>query len=127
MATKTFDQWATDLYSAEIAGHIYNNEQQDGLPVEIPVGFEIPETLDQKIMRLVTAYQRDTGAEVETLDEANDFAIPGEDEGYDEDDYIIQQAIDKRKQTLSDSGTELDKAAPTPATPEPTTEQNGES
>jgi hypothetical protein len=91
-----FGTWAAQLYSREVKGRIYEQEEQDGIPVEIPLGFTTPETLEQQISRLVRAYQADTGNEVETIDEANDFAIPGEDEDYEEDDYIVdnmEQAV----------------------------------
>lgn len=85
-----FGQWAAGLYSREVKGKgVYEQEEQNGVPVEIPLGFSTPETLEQQISRLVRAYQADTGNEVETIEEANDFMIPGEDEDYDEDDYII--------------------------------------
>lgn len=84
-----FGTWASHLYSREVKGRVYEQEEQDGIPVEIPLGFSTPETLEQQISRLVRAYTADTGNEVESLDEANDFAIPGEDEDYEEDDYIV--------------------------------------
>lgn len=84
-----FGQWAAALYSREVRGEVYDQEEQDGVPVEIPLGFSTPETLEQQISRLVRAYQADTGNDVESLDEANDFSIPGEDEDYEEDDYIV--------------------------------------
>jgi hypothetical protein len=84
-----FGTWASHLYSREVKGRVYEHEEQDGIPVEIPLGFSTPETLEQQISRLVRAYTADTGNEVESLDEANDFAIPGEDEDYEEEDYIV--------------------------------------
>ena len=59
------------------------------------------------------AYQADTGNEVETIDEANDFVIPGEDEDYEEDDYIVdnmeQAVIDSLPRPVS---SKQDEAAP---------------
>lgn len=91
MATKqkiNFDEWAAAQYAREVKGNVVGSEFNNGVPLEIPVEFTRPETLDQQIMRLVKAYSRDTGQEFETIEEANDFSIPGEDEDYEEDDYI---------------------------------------
>lgn len=111
-----FAQWAAGLYSREVKGDIYDQEEQDGFPVEIPLGFSTPETLEQQISRLVRAYQADTGNEVESIDEANDFSIPGEDEDYEEDDYIVdnmeQAVIDSLPRPVS---PKQDEAAPPPA------------
>lgn len=111
-----FAQWAAGLYSREVKGDIYDQEEQDGVPVEIPLGFSTPETLEQQISRLVRAYQTDTGNEVESIDEANDFSIPGEDEDYEEDDYIVdnmeQAVIDSLPRPVS---PKQDEAAPPPA------------
>lgn len=111
-----FAQWAAGLYSREVKGDIYDQEEQDGVPVEIPLGFSTPETLEQQISRLVRAYQADTGNEVESIDEANDFSIPGEDEDYEEDDYIVdnmeQAVIDSLPRPVS---PKQDEAAPPPA------------
>lgn len=81
-------QWASHLYSREVCGDIYEAEVQSGIPVEIPLNHMPPETLEQTISRLVRVYTADTGNEVESIDEANDFYIPGEDEDYEEDDYL---------------------------------------
>lgn len=111
-----FGTWAAQLYSREVKGRIYEQEEQDGIPVEIPLGFTTPETLEQQISRLVRAYQADTGNEVETIDEANDFAIPGEDEDYEEDDYIVdnmeQAVVNNLPRPVS---PKQDEAATTPA------------
>ena len=116
-----FGTWAAQLYSREVKGRIYEQEEQDGIPVEIPLGFTTPETLEQQISRLVRAYQADTGNEVETIDEANDFAIPGEDEDYEEDDYIVdnmeQAVVNNLPRPVS---PKQDEAATTPANGEPT-------
>ena len=108
-----FGTWAAHLYSREMKGRIYEHEEQDGIPVEIPLGFTTPETLEQQISRLVRAYQADTGNDVESIDEANDFAIPGEDEDYEEDDYIVdnmeQAVIDSLPRPVS---PKQDEAAP---------------
>lgn len=112
-----FGQWAAGLYSREVKGKgVYEQEEQNGVPVEIPLGFSTPETLEQQISRLVRAYQADTGNEVETIEEANDFMIPGEDEDYDEDDYIIdnieQSVVNSLPPSVQNEPTE---AATTPA------------
>lgn len=111
-----FGQWAAGLYSREVRGDAYDQEEQSGVPVEIPLGFKTPETLEQQISRLVRAYQADTGNEVETIDEANDFSIPGEDEDYEEDDYIVdnmeQAVVNSLPRPVSEK---QDEAAPTPA------------
>lgn len=111
-----FGQWAAGLYSREVRGDAYDQEEQNGIPVEIPLGFQTPETLEQQISRLVRAYQADTGNEVESLDEANDFSIPGEDEDYEEDDYIVdnmeQAVVNSLPRPVSEK---QDEAAPTPA------------
>lgn len=109
-------QWASHMYSREVLGDVYEYESQSGDPVEIPLGFSTPETLEQQIARLVRAYQVDTGNDIESLDEANDFAIPGEDEDYEEDDYIV----DNMEQAVVNSlprpvQNEPDEAAATPA------------
>lgn len=111
-----FGQWAAGLYSREVRGEIYEAEEQDGVPIEIPLGFQTPETLEQQISRLVRAYTAETGNEVESLDEANDFFIPGEDEDYEEDDYIVdnmeQSVMDNLPRPVSEK---QDEAATTPA------------
>lgn len=111
-----FGQWAAALYSREVRGEVYDQEEQDGVPVEIPLGFQAPETLEQQISRLVRAYQVDTGNEVESLDEANDFYIPGEDEDYEEDDYIVdnmeQAVVNSLPRPVSEK---QDEVAPSPA------------
>lgn len=111
-----FGQWAAGLYSREVCGEIYEAEEQDGVPVEIPLGFQTPETLEQQISRLVRAYTAETGNEVESLDEANDFFIPGEDEDYEEDDYIVdnmeQSVLNNLPHPVS---PKRDEVAPTPA------------
>lgn len=94
-----FGQWAAGLYSREVKGDVYDQEEQNGVPVEIPLGFSTPETLEQQISRLVRAYTAETGNEVESLEEANDFSIPGEDEDYEEDDYIV----DNMEQAMNSS------------------------
>ena len=111
-----FGQWAAGLYSREVRGGVYDQEEQDGIPVEIPLGFQTPETLEQQISRLVRAYQADTGNEVESLDEANDFSIPGEDEDYEEEDYIV----DNMEQAMNSNlprpvSPKQDEAAPSAA------------
>ncbi|UPW41892.1 hypothetical protein [Dipodfec virus RodF1_85] len=114
-----FGQWAAGLYSREQRGEIYEAEEQDGVPLEIPLGFRTPETLEQQISRLVRAYQADTGNEVETIDEANDFSLLGEDEDYEEDDYIVDSMEQQVMETLPRPVSEKqDEAAPTPAEPE---------
>lgn len=111
-----FAQWASHLYSREVQGDVYEHEMQSGVPVEIPLGFSTPETLEQQISRLVRAYSSDTGNEVESLDEANDFSIPGEDEDFEEDDYIIdnmeQQVVNSLPHPVQN---EPDEAATTSA------------
>lgn len=105
MATKqkiNFGDWAAGMYSREVRGHVQGSEFNDGVPIEIPIQMQRPETLDQQIMRLVRAYSRDTGEDVETIDEANDFAIPGEDEDYEEDDYIVQAVQVRNAGTVED-------------------------
>lgn len=97
MTLGDFIDHAAAAYSAEVRGHIYNEERQSGEPVEMPLYAQIPETLDEKIARIARAYSTYTGKEVETLEEANDFYIPGEDEDYEEDDYVIQEAVEERK------------------------------
>lgn len=84
-----FNEWAAGLYAREVRGNVVGAEFNNGIPVEIPIPMQTPETLEQQISRLVRAYSADTGQYVETLDEANDFSIPGEDEDYEEDDYIV--------------------------------------
>lgn len=120
-----FGQWAAALYSREVRGEVYDQEEQDGIPVEIPLGFQTPETLEQQISRLVRAYQADTGNEVESIDEANDFAIPGEDEDYEEDDYIIddmeQAVVNGLPRPVSEK---QDEVATTPANGEPTVDKS---
>lgn len=120
-----FGQWAAALYSREMRGEVYDQEEQDGVPVEIPLGFQTPETLEQQISRLVRAYQADTGNEVESLDEANDFSIPGEDEDYEEEDYIV----DNMEQAMNSNlprpvSSKQDEAATTPANVESTTDKS---
>lgn len=88
---QTVMQWASQLYSREVCGDIYEAEVQSGKPVEIPLSHEAPETLEQAIRRIVAGYRAMTGNDVEDIDEANDFYIPGEDEDYVEDDYIVDQ------------------------------------
>lgn len=112
-----FGQWAAGLYSREVKGKgVYDQEEQNGVPVEIPLGFKTPETLEQQIARLVRAYQADTGNEVESLDEANDFSIPGEDEDYEEDDYIVDNMEQAMNSNLPRPVSEKqDEVAPTPA------------
>lgn len=111
-----FGQWAAGLYSREERFEIYEHEEQDGVPKEIPIGFRTPETLDSQIRRLVRAYTADTGNEVESIDEANDFHIPGEDEDYEEDDYIVDQLETGLVNTLPRPvQNEQDEAAPSPA------------
>ena len=109
-------EWASHLYSREVRGEVYEAEEQSGQPVEIPLGFSTPETLEQQIKRLVRAYQTDTGNEIESIDEANDFSIPGEDEDYEEEDYIIdnmeQAVVNTLPPSVSEKPTE---AATTPA------------
>lgn len=120
-----FGQWAAHLYSREVKGRVYEQEEQDGIPVEIPLGFSTPETLEQQISRLVRAYQADTGNDVETIDEANDFAIPGEDEDYEEDDYIVdnmeQAVVNSLPRPVSEK---QDEAATTSANVEPTADKS---
>lgn len=87
----TVMQWASQLYSREVCGDIYEAEVQSGKPVEIPLSHEAPETLEQAIQRIVAGYRAMTGNDVEDIDEANDFYIPGEDEDYIEDDLIVDQ------------------------------------
>ena len=109
-------QWASDLYSREVRGDIFEAEEQSGVPIEIPLGFSTPETLEQQIKRLVRAYSTDTGIEVESIDEANDFSIPGEDVDYEEEDYIVdnmeQNVVNSLPPSNQDDSTE---AATTPA------------
>lgn len=112
-----FGQWAAGLYSREAKGKgVYDQEEQNGVPVEIPLGFTTPETLEQQISRLVRAYTAETGQEVESLEEANDFSLPGEDEDYEEDDYIVDNMEQAVVNTLPRSlPQEADEEAPTPA------------
>lgn len=53
-------------------------EINDGIPVEWPVGVTVPESLEQKIARMVrvgvSQFAQDHGAE--TFDEADDFDVP---------------------------------------------------
>lgn len=120
-----FGQWAAALYSREVRGEVHDQEEQDGIPVEIPLGFQTPETLEQQISRLVRAYQADTGNEVESLDEANDFSIPGEDEDYEEEDYIVDNMEQAMNSNLPRPVSEKqDEAATTLANGEPTVDKS---
>ena len=121
----TFMQWAAGLYSRENNGDTYAEEVQSGEPVEIPLGFKTPETLEEQIKRLVRTFTAETGVEVESLDEANDFAIPGEDEDYEEDDYIVDDMEQRVMETLPRPvSPKPDEAATTPAKDEPTSDKS---
>ena len=126
MKEQTVMQWAAQLYSREVRGDIYEAEVQSGKPVEIPLSHAAPETLEQAIQRIVAGYRYFTGNDVEDIDEANDFYIPGEDEDYAEDDYIIDQQEQamtsqlpqSKKSAAPVSGTETG-AEPPPANGNP--------
>lgn len=57
------------------------HEKLDNTPVELPLGFQHPETLEDRIKRLVrtsVSAQAQTDGE-ETFEEADDFDIPDDD------------------------------------------------
>ena len=108
MNESTVMQWAAQLYSREMCGDIYEAEVQSGRPVEIPLAHAAPETLEQAISRIVAGYRSFTGLDVEDIDEANDFAIPGEDEDYIEDDLIIDQQEQEMTSQLPQSKKSAD-------------------
>lgn len=68
-------------------------ELPDSTPMEIPLGAEVPESLQQMFGRMLfqEVSQRADAAGMETFEEANDFDIPEGDPTLDETLYTLEE------------------------------------
>nr|QQL13327.1 MAG: hypothetical protein [Microviridae sp.] len=60
------------------------SEMLDQTPVALPLKYDRPEPIHQRIRRMILqAISEQSGDDVETLDDANDFEIPDDPSSYD--------------------------------------------
>ena len=78
-----------DVFEEEVPESLYGTlndrgwEIPDPRPVEVPIGFERPESLEEKIQRMVRTHVSDFAESqgYESFDDADDFDV-------DEEDYV---------------------------------------
>ena len=89
----------------------------DPNPMEVPVGFDRPETLQetiQRIMRTSEAVAEARRAAFETAEEADDFDIP-EDETFDPEtpfEQVYDPVLDREITAAGTAASQSDAAAP---------------
>lgn len=108
------------------------NEIPDNTPVEVPLGYRTPPTLEQRMQAMIRSeamaqYARAQGAE--TFDEANDFDVDDEDgtpespHELDDQEIELKQATAELEAARRAAGPHPKPPAKTaPAAPQPTVE-----
>lgn len=101
----------------------HGNEIPDNTPIEIPLGYKVPETLQQQMQRMIRSeamaqYARAQGAE--TFEESNDFDV-GDDEDpssiHELDDQEIEFAQARKELQAAQAAAGGPKPPPAPAAP----------
>ena len=115
----------------------FGREILDQTPVALPIHYDRPEPIHQRVRRLVLeALAAQTGKDVETLEDANDFEIPDDpssfDTEYTEPDLDPPPAFQYTPEEIAAAKAAVEAlraskttSEPSPASPEPSAPPSG--
>lgn len=104
----------------------FGREILDQTPVALPIHYDRPEPIHQRVRRLVLeALAAQTGKDVETLEDANDFEIPDDpssfDTEYTEPDLDPPPAFQYTPEEIAAAKAAVEALRASKTTPEPST------